>query len=100
MNIIQILMFNVVLFYIGLTGIMINRKNIILILISIEIILLAVTLNFIFLSYFLDDIMGEIFAMIILTIAAAESAIALAIIISFFKARNNINVNQFSTLSR
>lgn len=87
------------LFNLGLLGIIINRKNLILILISIELMLLSINLNFIFFSFYLDDVLGEIFSLIILTVAAAESAIGLAIIISFFRIRGTITINKINLLS-
>ena len=74
-----------ILFIIGLLGVVLNRKNILTILMSIEILLLAVNLNFAALSIYLDDIIGHIFVIFILTIAAAESAIGLAIITRFYR---------------
>jgi len=73
------------LFFIGLCGIMLNRKNIILMLMSIELMLLGVNLNFIIFSVLLDDLMGQIFSLYILTVAAAESAIGLALFSLYFK---------------
>jgi len=74
-----------ILFIIGLLGVVLNRKNILTILMSIEILLLAVNLNFAALSIYIDDIIGHIFVIFILTIAAAESAIGLAIITRFYR---------------
>lgn len=91
--------FNLLIFTFGLLGIVINRKSLILILISIELMLLSINLNFIFFSVYLDDILGELFALLILTVAAAESAIGLAIIIIFFRLRGTITMHQISTLS-
>lgn len=87
------------LFTIGLFGIMMNRENLILILFSIEILLVAVNLNFLFFSIYLDDLLGEIFSLLILTVAASESAIGLAIIIIFFRTRGSIKINQINLLS-
>lgn len=91
--------FNFIIFNFGLLGIILNRKSLILILISIELILISINLNFIFFSFYLDDILGELFALLILTVAAAESAIGLAIIIIFFRLRGTIAMNQINTLS-
>ena len=74
---------NFILFCLGLLGIILNRQNILIILMSIELVLLSVNLNFIFFSVFMDDIMGQIFSLIILTVASAESAIGLALIFFF-----------------
>lgn len=81
---------NTILFVTGLLGIVLNRKNILVTLMSIELILLSISLNFISGSVFLDDITGEIFVIFILAIAASESAIALAIIVSICKYRESI----------
>lgn len=81
-----------ILFIIGLTGVIINRKNILMILLSIEILLLSVNLNFASFSIYLDDINGHIFVIFILTIAAAESAIGLALITCLYKIKGNIEI--------
>lgn len=88
------------LFCLGLFGILINRQNLILILLCIEIILLSVNLNFLFFSIYLDDMLGELFSLLILTVAAAESSIGLAIIITFFRNRGSIAINDINLLSR
>lgn len=80
-----------IVFCIGLLGVILNRKNILTILMSIELLLLAVNLNFAALSVYLDDIIGHVFVMFILTIAAAESAIGLAIITAFYRLVNSID---------
>jgi len=85
-------------FLIGCLGIILNRKNILLILMSIELIFLAVNINFILFSVYLDDIIGQIFAIYILTIAAAESAVGLAILVAYYKIRNNITVEYIQLL--
>lgn len=97
MIIIQLLT-NTILFFIGLFGIILNKRNILLILMCIELILLSVNLNFITFSIYLDDFYGQIFSLFILTIAAAESAIGLAILISYYRVRGKIDINQVSTL--
>lgn len=79
-------------FFIGLFGVILNRKNILTILMSIELLLLGVNLNFSALSIYLDDVIGHIFVIFILTIAAAESAIGLAIITIFYKLKNSIEL--------
>lgn len=79
-------------FFIGLFGVILNRKNILTILMSIELLLLGVNLNFAALSIYLDDVVGHIFVIFILTIAAAESAIGLAIITIFYKLKNSIEL--------
>jgi NADH-quinone oxidoreductase subunit K len=81
-----------ILFIIGLSGIFLNRKNIIIMLMSIELILLSINFNFIICSIFLDDIIGQIFALLILTVAAAESAIGLAILVIYYRIRGIITI--------
>ncbi len=81
------------LFVLGVLGIIINRKNVIIILMSIELILLAVNINFIAFSAFLHDVHGQIFAMFVLTVAAAEAAIGLAILVIYFRNRGTIAVD-------
>lgn len=81
-----------ILFIIGLSGIFLNRKNIIIMLMSIELILLSINFNFIICSVFLDDIVGQIFALLILTVAAAESAIGLAILVIYYRIRGIITI--------
>lgn len=81
-----------ILFSISIAGIIINRKNIIVLLMSIEIMLLSVNLNFIAFSYYLNDVAGQVFVFFILTVAAAEAAIGLAILIVLFRNKQSINV--------
>lgn len=88
-----ILNLTALVFFIGLFGVILNRKNILTILMSIELLLLGVNLNFATLSIYLDDVIGHIFVIFILTIAAAESAIGLAIITVFYKLKNSIELN-------
>lgn len=85
------------LFVVGVAGVFLNRKNILIILMSVELMLLAVNLNFIAFSRHLGDIHGQVFVFFILTVAAAESAIGLAIIIGAFRARRSINVDDWKT---
>ena len=80
------------IFVIGLIGVIINRKNLILILLSLEILFLAVNLNFAILAVYLDDIVGQIFVIFILTIAAAESAIILALVTCLYQLKNSIEI--------
>ena len=91
-NINYILKLTCIVFFIGLVGIVLNRKNILIIIMSIELLLLAINLNFAAFSIYLDDIIGQIFILFILTIAATESAIGLAIITVFFRLQNSINL--------
>ena len=94
----EYLLLSAILFTIGATGIFVNRKNLILIVMSIEIMLLAVSFNFITFSYYLNDVKGQIFVIFILTIAAAESAIGLAILMAYFRNKGNIEVQTLNTL--
>ena len=87
-----------ILFVLGVFGIFINRKNVIVILMSIELILLAVNLNFVAFSARLDDLTGQVFAMFILTVAAAEAAIGLAIVVIYYRNRGSIEVDDVSAL--
>tara|TARA_B100000927_G_scaffold35442_1_gene25457 strand:- start:415 stop:720 length:306 start_codon:yes stop_codon:yes gene_type:complete len=86
------------LFLIGVFGIFLNRKNIIIILMSIELILLAVNINFVSFSYFLGDLTGQIFSLFILTVAAAEAAIGLAILVCFFRNKGSIAVDDANVM--
>jgi len=88
-----------ILFTISVVGIFLNRKNIIILLMSIELMLLAVNINFIAFSYYLNDIAGQIFVFFILTVAAAESAIGLAIIVLIFRNTRSINVDDLNRLN-
>lgn len=94
----KFLILAVVLFFLGLCGIMLNRKNIIIILMSIELLLLAVNFNFIIFSVILDDMLGQIFAFFVLTIAAAESAIGLAIYVVYFRIRGTVSIEYINLL--
>ena len=87
-----------ILFGIGMAGIMINRKNIIVLLMSIELMLLAVNTNFIAFSYFLQNTVGQVFVFFILTVAAAEAAIGLAIMVVLFRRRGTIEVQALDLL--
>ena len=87
-----------IIFTIGVIGIFLNRKNIIIILMSIELILLAVNINLVSFSIYLQNLIGQVFAMFILTVAAAEAAVGLAIIVIYYKNRGSINVEQINSL--
>jgi len=87
-----------ILFTIGVVGIFLNRKNVIIILMSIELILLAVNLNFVAFSAFLGDLVGQIFALFVLTVAAAEAAIGLAILVVYFRNRSTIAVEDVNLM--
>jgi NADH-quinone oxidoreductase subunit K len=86
------------LLVLGVFGIFLNRKNVIVILMSVELILLSVNLNLVAFSARLDDLAGQIFAMLVLTVAAAEAAIGLAIVVIYFRNRGSIEVEDISTL--
>ena len=92
------LVLGAVIFSIGIIGIFLNRKNVIIILMSIELILLAVNINLVSFSIYLQNIVGQIFTMFILTVAAAEAAVGLAIIVIYYKNKGSINVEQISSL--
>ncbi|MDB5368197.1 MAG: nuoK [Rhodospirillales bacterium] len=87
-----------ILFTLGVFGIFLNRKNIIVILMSIELILLAVNINLVAFSSFLGDLVGQIFTMFVLTVAAAEAAIGLAILVVYFRNRGSIAVEDVSMM--
>ncbi|MGG5821019.1 NADH-quinone oxidoreductase subunit NuoK [Falsiroseomonas sp. HW251] len=87
-----------ILFTLGVLGIFLNRKNVIVILMSVELILLSVSLNLVAFSARLMDLTGQVFAMLILTVAAAEAAIGLAIVVIYFRNRGTIEVEDISTL--
>ena len=85
-------------FAIGIIGIFLNRKNVIIILMSVELILLAVNINLVSFSIYLQNLVGQVFTMFILTVAAAEAAVGLAIIVIYYKNKGSINVEQISSL--
>ena len=87
-----------VLFTLGIFGIFLNRKNVIIILMSIELILLAVNINLVAFSSFMGDIVGQVFAMLVLTVAAAEAAIGLAILVVYFRNRGSIAVEDINLM--
>ena len=87
-----------IIFAIGIVGIFLNRKNVIIILMSIELILLAVNINLVSFSIYLQNLVGQIFTMFILTVAAAEAAVGLAIIVIYYKNKGSIRVEQISSL--
>lgn len=87
-----------ILFTLGTLGIFLNRKNVIVILMSVELILLAVNVNLVAFSAFLGDIVGQIFALLVLTVAAAEAAIGLAILVVFFRNRGSIAVEDINMM--
>ena len=87
-----------IIFSLGTLGIFLNRKNVIVILMSIELILLAVNINLVSFSIYIQDITGQIFTMLILTVAAAEAAIGLAIIVSYYRNKGSIRVEEIHDL--
>ena len=98
LNIIYILNIIISLFLIGVLGLVLNRKNILITLMSIELMLLAINLNFVIFSIYLDDITGYVFVLFILTIAAAESAIGLAILTIYYRLKNTIRVDKIKKI--
>ena len=89
---------SVTLFTIGLVGFLANRKNILLLLLALEIMLLAVNINFVVFSVFFYDLLGQVFTLIVLTVAAAESALGLAILIVYYRVRGGIALDTVQTL--
>ena len=87
-----------IIFTIGIFGIFLNRKNVIVILMSIEVILLAVNINLVSFSVYTQDLLGQIFAMFILAVAAAEAAIGLAIIVVYFRNKGSIKIEDISSM--
>jgi NADH-quinone oxidoreductase subunit K len=92
------LILGAILFAIGVVGIFLNRKNLIILLMAIELMLLAVNMNFIAFSHYLGDLSGQVFVFFILTVAAAESAIGLAILVALFRNLKSINVADLDSL--
>ena len=87
-----------ILFVIGIFGIFLNRKNVIIILMSIELMLVSVNINFVAFSVFLDDMVGQVFTMFVLTVAAAEASIGLAILVCFYRIKNSILIDEASSM--
>jgi NADH-quinone oxidoreductase subunit K len=87
-----------ILFTLGIAGIFLNRKNVIIILMSIELILLAVNINLVAFSAFLGDIVGQVYALFVLTVAASEAAIGLAILVVFYRSRGSIAVDDINLM--
>ena len=94
----DVLILAAILFCISVAGIFVNRKNVIILLMCIELMLLAVNMNFIAFAHFLHDITGQVFVFFILTVAAAESAIGLAILVVLFRNRRTINVQDLNSM--
>lgn len=87
-----------ILFVVGIFGIFLNRKNVIIILMSVELMLLAVNINFVAFSFYLNDLAGQVFTLFVLTVAAAEAAIGLAILVCFFRNRGTIAVEDVNMM--
>ncbi len=94
----EVLLLAALLFCISVAGIFLNRKNVLILLMCVELMLLSVNMNFIAFSHFLGDVHGQVFVFFILTVAAAESAIGLAILIVLFRKKNSINVDDLSSM--
>ncbi|OZB37132.1 MAG: NADH-quinone oxidoreductase subunit K [Halothiobacillus sp. 14-56-357] len=94
----QFLVFGAILFSISVAGIFLNRKNVLVLLMAIELMLLAVNVNFIAFSHFLGNINGQVFVFFVLTVAAAEAAIGLAILVTLFRNRRTINVEDLTEM--
>ena len=87
-----LIILNIFVYFCGLIGLTINRKNIVVMLISIELLILGSNLNFIIFSLFLDDVLGQIYSILLLALAAAESSIGLSILVSYFRTKGNISI--------
>jgi NADH-quinone oxidoreductase subunit K len=98
LNLISYLVVNTIIFLIGVLGLVLNRKNILIILMSIELMLLAINMNFVVFSVHLDDLLGQIFALFVLTVAAAESAIGLAILVVYYRVRGTIAIEKIQIM--
>jgi len=92
------LVLSAILFMVGLCGIFINRKNIIVIMMSIELILISVNINLVAFSTFLQDLTGQVFAIFVLTVAAAEAAVGLAILVAYYRNKGNIEVEEMKEM--
>ncbi|MFN7610573.1 MAG: NADH-quinone oxidoreductase subunit NuoK [bacterium] len=98
MSLVEVLITSTLIFIIGILGIAFNRKNLIVLLMSIELMLLGVSLNFVAFSIFMENPMGQLYAMLILTLAAAESAIGLAILVVYYRIRKTISLDSIKFL--
>ena len=94
----QVLILAAILFSISVAGILLNRKNLLVLLMAIELMLLSVNMNFIAFSYFMNDLAGQVFVFFILTVAAAEAAIGLAILVVLFRNKRTINVDDLNEM--
>ena len=98
MDIVNYIAVAMTLFLLGIWGIFMNRKNILVMLMSIELMLLAVNINFLVFSVYLDDVLGQVFALFVLTVAAAESAIGLALLVVYYRIRGTIQVEYINLI--
>ena len=98
MDLVQYLTVSMTIFLLGICGIFLNRKNLIIMLMSVELMLLAVNLILLVFSVYLDDIVGQIFALLVLTVAAAESAIGLALLVVYYRVRGTISVEMINLI--
>jgi NADH-quinone oxidoreductase subunit K len=98
LDLMKFLLIAIILFLIGILGIFLVKKNIIIILMSIELMLLAININFIVFSVYLNDLTGQIFSLFVLTVAAAESAIGLAILIVYYRIKGIISINYINSI--
>ena len=94
----QIFVILTLVFFIGVCGVVLNRTSILAVLVSLEVSLLAVSLNFLIFSIFLDDVMGQVFSLYIISIAACESSVGLAIILSYYRVKGSIRIDEASLL--
>ena len=99
MNFITLIFIPIIIFLIGLVGILLNRKNILLIIICVELILLAINFSFLISSFYLDDILGQVFAIFVLVVASAESSIGLAILVTYYRIRGSITISNIKMLN-
>jgi NADH:ubiquinone oxidoreductase subunit K len=95
---IKFILVSTIMFFIGIFGIFLIKKNIIIILMSIELMLLSININFVIFSIYLDDIIGQLFALFVLTVAAAESAIGLAILVVYYRIKGIISINYINSI--
>jgi NADH-quinone oxidoreductase subunit K len=100
MDLIKYINLSLALFFIGLSGVFLNRRNIIIMLMAIELMLLAINFNFIIFSVFLDDLVGQVFSIFVLTVAAAESSIGLAILVIYFRIRGSIAIELINLMKK
>jgi NADH-quinone oxidoreductase subunit K len=100
LNILNFLRATTVLFFVSVLGLVLNRKNILITIVSLELILLTININFTIFSIYLDDIVGQVFVLFILAVAATESSIGLAILTTYFKLKNFIQTDQILSMNK